>query len=88
MRVSVLNGEPATPEDLIFALGGNAAHQAIEITPAYYDAVRIRAEVVQLGPNTGDFNKSGGMYIDVPVVMGDPQTHQMAAYGSDVTLLG
>ncbi|GAB4524941.1 MAG: hypothetical protein OHK0046_40170 [Anaerolineae bacterium] len=87
VRFSVVNGQPAKPEDVIFSLNNGEAHQAVEVVPGLFNQVRLRAEVIQLGPNPGDFNKAGGMYVDVPVVAAESGQTTLRAYGVDITLI-
>lgn len=87
VRLSVVNGQPEKPEDLIFSLSDQQTHQALDILPGRFDQVRLRAEVIQLGPNPGDFNKAGGMYVDVPVSAAERNDHHLTAYGTDITLI-
>lgn len=85
VRLSVLNGEPSTPEDLIFALYNSHTQDTVRVTAGYYTQIRLKMEVFQLGPNPDDISISGGMYVDVDVVADTaPSTSTMVAYGVDV----
>jgi len=85
VRVSLVNGQPDTPEDILFTLSNDTASQSVSITPGLYDRVRVRLQAVQLGPNPGDYNPSGGMYVDVPVTA-EGNVGAPAAYGTDINL--
>jgi predicted transcriptional regulator len=84
VRVSVLNGEPQTPEDAIFSLSSGSAQQAVQIVPGAYTQVRVKIEAYQLGDNPGEIESVGGMYVDLPVVSGDAPTTDLTAYGTDI----
>lgn len=86
VRLSVVNGEPQSPEDLLFTLTDEVAYQAIEIKAGTYDQIRIRLQAIQLGPNPGDFNQSGGMYVDLPVQAQDSGHSSLVAYGTDINI--
>ncbi len=79
VRLSVLNGEPSTPQDILFSLTNNSAAQHTLISPGSYDEIRIKLQAYQLG-EMGDINEIGGMYIDVPVTAGEANSTQ-TAYG-------
>lgn len=83
-RVSVINGQPDSPEDLIFSLSDDAMHQTLEVTPEPYTHVRLRVEVFQLGANPGDIFEAGGMYVDVPVSANG--SDNLSAYGTDIRI--
>ncbi len=85
VRLSVVNGEPETPSDILFNLNADATQQQAQITPGPFDRVRIRLQAVQLGPNPGDFNPAGGMYVDLPVST-DGSNAAQTAYATDITL--
>lgn len=86
VRLSVVNGEPQTPEDALFSLTSDAAHQTLEVKPGRYNKVRIKLEAVQLGPNPSDFNSAGGMYVDIPVLASGANGTELAAYGTDISI--
>lgn len=84
MRVSVLNGEPDTPQEASFALTNAAAVQDFLMTAGPYHQARVKVEVFQLGPNPDDIAVAGGMYVDVDV---RPQAaSDRIAYGVDISL--
>lgn len=85
VRMSVVNGEPQSPDDAIFTLTGDYAKQTLQVRPDPFDQVRLKFQVFQLGDNPGEIGEAGGMYVDVPVAAsGTPS--QMVAYGTDVAL--
>jgi DNA-binding MarR family transcriptional regulator len=84
-RVSVLNGQPESPEDVMFSLTSDDASQSLNVTPDAYTHVRIRVEVFQLGDNPGDIYNAGGMYVDIPVASGHTPS-QLIGYGTDIQL--
>jgi predicted transcriptional regulator len=83
-RLSVLHGEPTTPQETIFELDGDAATQDFLVTAGHYSRARVKVEVYQLGPNPGDIAVAGGLYVDVDVA---PQGNDdLAVYGADITI--
>lgn len=84
-RVSVLNGDPQRPEDLIYVLGNEHAHEEVQVKPHPFTEFRIKVEVFQLGDDPGDISQVGGMYVDVPVVSGGGNS-DLIAYGTDIEL--
>lgn len=86
VRVSSENGEPQTPEDAVFSLSNGTAQQAIQVTPAAYNQMRLKFQVFQVGAiNPEDIDEAGGMYVDIPVVASG-RTDQMTAYGTDIRI--
>jgi DNA-binding MarR family transcriptional regulator len=86
-RLSVVNGEPSTPEDVIVQVGDEPTQHTFIVTPGAYDQARIRVETFQLGPNPDDINISGGLYVDATVAAAvDSAASQPVAYGGTVTL--
>jgi DNA-binding MarR family transcriptional regulator len=85
LRVSVINGEPQSPDDTLVKLANSATQQAFEIVPGAFKQVRVRIEVLQLDNFSGDINRAGGMYVDVDVT---PQqvANDMIAYSANVAL--
>ena len=86
-RVSIVNGQPETPEDVLFSLGDGATKQSLEITPARYTEMRIRVNVFQLGDNPGEIHTAGGMYIDVPVTSETAGQAPLTAFGTDIQIV-
>ncbi|MBZ0298471.1 MAG: hypothetical protein K8J31_01970 [Anaerolineae bacterium] len=83
-RLSMINGEPAIPQEAAFELTGEAAQQDFLITPDAYAQARVRVEVFQLGDNPDDIVVAGGLYVDVDVTAeGDPG--ERVAFGTDIT---
>lgn len=86
-RVTVINGEPARPQELAFQLEDDADHKALTVTPGRYKCLRIRVNVFQLGPNPDDITVTGGLYVDVDVLpQTDPGAPEWTAYGATITL--
>ncbi len=84
-RLSVVNGEPDTPQEAVFDLDDSAVQATFEFTPGQYNRLRLRVEVFQLGPNPDDINVAGGMYVDIDVTS-DPDNGRapLVAYGTDI----
>lgn len=86
-RVSLVNGEPARPQEVAFQLGNDEDHKALTVTPGRYKCLRIRVNVFQLGPNPDDIAIAGGLYVDIDVLpQADASAEQWAAYGANITL--
>jgi predicted transcriptional regulator len=87
IRLNVLNGDPARPQELAFQLSNESDQQTFTVTPGLYQCLRIRANVFQLGPNPDDIAVAGGLYVDLDVTAEpDDTTRQLAAYGGDIVL--
>ena len=85
VRVTVVNGHPSTPQDLVFALDSGSTWQPAQVIPDEQNPVRIKLEAYQLNGEMGDIVPAGGMYVDVPVVAA-PESVTLVAYGTDITL--
>lgn len=85
VRLSVVNGEPGTPEEISFELDSDPATHDFLVTPGLYSQVRIRLEIFQMGPNPDDIAVAGGMYVDVDVVA-DGSGGALTAYGTDIVI--
>lgn len=87
VRLSVVHGEPKTPQEQSFELMNHAAHQAFWVTPGRFTQTRIRVQVFQLGPNPDDISISGGLYVDVDVAASaDNGDTALVAYGADIAV--
>lgn len=87
VRLSLVNGEPARPQEKAYNLSSAAAYQTFEVTPGRFTQVRLRLQVYQLGPNPDDIAVAGGMYLDVPVVArAAAADSDLAAYGADILI--
>ena len=53
VRLMVVNGQPQSPDDVMFALGNTHDQQAVQITPGKFTEIRVRLEAYQLGDMTG-----------------------------------
>jgi predicted transcriptional regulator len=84
-RLSVLNGEPSTPQEAAFELDGGSSMHDFLITPGPFSQARVKVEVFQLGPNPGDIAVAGGMYVDVPI-SAEAGGGERIAYGTDITV--
>lgn len=82
VRATVVNGEPSSPEDLLFSLHNEHTYQTMQLTPGDSDVMRLKLYVYQLG-DMGDISQAGGMYVDLPVGGGDGM---LQAYGTDLSL--
>lgn len=87
VRLSLVNGEPARPQEKSYNLTGATTYQTFQVTPGRFNQLRLRLQAYQLGPNPDDIAVAGGMYVDVPVVARASATgNDQAAYGADVLI--
>lgn len=84
-RVSIVNGEPSTSQDKSVELSNAAVAESFTVTPGRYATVRVRLQVFQLDPYSGDITPAGGMYIDADVT-GGGVPGELVAYGTEVTI--
>jgi predicted transcriptional regulator len=85
LRVSVINGDPARPQEAALELHNKPAHHTFKITPGKFNRLRIRVQAFQLGPNPDDIAVAGGMYVDADVAASATGIKPVA-YGANVTL--
>jgi predicted transcriptional regulator len=83
VRLTVVNGEPSRPLEAPFTLGNRAQQQSFQVTAGHYSAARIRVEICQYRDDGAEVDFCGGLYVDLPVTMGEG-SHEPAAYGGDV----
>jgi len=85
MRVSLVNADPARPQEASLDLVNEEAYKSFTVAAGKFDRARIKVQVFQMGPNPDDIAVAGGMYVDLDVVdsaSGAPY----AAYTSDISL--
>ncbi len=88
LRLSVVNGEPATARESPFLLDSQAVRQAFEVTPGHFTRARVRVQVYQPGDDLDDTRFAGGMYVDVDVLPpGSAAEPDYTAYGTDIQLI-
>jgi hypothetical protein len=85
VRLSVVNGEPRRPHEVLFTLTNRLVQQSFEISAGLYTSVRLRVEACQLRNDGDDFDFCGGMFVDLPVNE-EGSGQAAAAYGVDVIL--
>jgi hypothetical protein len=85
VRLSVVNGEPRRPHEVMLTLTNRLAQQTFEISAGLYTSVRLRVEACQLRNDGDDFDFCGGMFVDLPVSDEGSGT-AATAYGVDVIL--
>ncbi len=86
LRLSVINGDPFTPEERIVQLGNQPVQQTYQVTPEATTQCRIRVQVFQLGPNPDDIRVCGGLYLDAGVTGAANGSPVLTAYGADITV--
>lgn len=87
LRVSVIHGQPAKPQDALLKLSNSPLKHEFQVVPDAYQQIRIRVQVIQLGPNPDDVNMAGGLYVDTWVTpLPDQGPSTLIAYGSDLTI--
>ena len=84
VNVSVVNGQPETPEPALFSLTNENTQQAVQITPGQFKEIRVKLEASQMGA-TGGISEVGGMYVDVPVAA-EGGSNELIAFGADVKI--
>ncbi len=88
VRFSLINGDPARPQEASLELDDGAASCAFQVTPGLFKCLRIRVQVFQLGPNPDDISVAGGMYVDLDVLpAADGASSGLSAYGADIVLI-
>ncbi len=85
LRVAVINGELARPQEAAFELDNQSAHHTFKVTPGSFNRMRIKVQAFQLGPNPDDIAVAGGMYVDADVAA-SAAVPTPVAYGANVTL--
>ena len=85
VRVSLVNAEPARPQEATLDVQNEAVYKSFTITAGSLDKARIKVQAFQLGPNPDDITVAGGMYVDLDVAdaaAGAP----LAAYAVDISI--
>src|SRR5262249_53322162 len=85
LRGSVINGEPARPQEAAIELGNQTEHRTFKVTPGRFTKMRIRVQAFQLGPNPDDIAVAGGMYVDADVAASGA-SNDAAAFGANVAI--
>ncbi len=86
LRMSLINGEPASGLETTLVLSNRYASQTFEITAGMYTRVRLRIELYQEQPDE-QFAPAGGVYVDIPVTANpDNVNPALMAYGADFYL--
>jgi DNA-binding MarR family transcriptional regulator len=86
LQVSTLNAEPNS-QQMSLPVKQGTAYGTFEITPGEFTEVRVRLQVLQPDQFSGDLHNAGGMYVDVDVIQDDEASGQLAAFGTDITIL-
>ncbi|MBA3874359.1 MAG: MarR family transcriptional regulator [Anaerolineae bacterium] len=84
IRVSLVNAEPARPQESTINVQNKAVYKSFTVTAGTLDKARIKIQAFQLGPNPDDIAVAGGMYVDLDVTSaaGAPQV----AFTVDVSI--
>lgn len=85
MRVSLVNADPARPQEASLELVNEEAYKSFTIAAGAFDRARIKVQVFQLGPNPDDIAVAGGMYVDLDVT-DSAASAPYAAYAADISL--
>jgi|GEM_PF-283804 len=82
--VSMVHGEPATPEWAELAVENRPVQHALTVKAGSFSMARLRVQVCQSDVQ-GEIDESacGGLYVDVPV---EAHTGEIRAFGTDVLL--
>lgn len=86
VRLSMVNGTPQKQEETLPVMS-SSTHTAFKITAEQFTQARLRIEALQADEYSGDLHIAGGMYVDVDVSKDDNSPAQLAAFGTDVTVL-
>ncbi|MEP6986405.1 MAG: hypothetical protein ABI970_12450, partial [Chloroflexota bacterium] len=75
IRVSLVNAEPARPQESTINVQNKAVYKSFTVTAGTLNKARIKIQAFQLGPNPDDIAVAGGMYVDLDVTsaVGAPQ---------------
>lgn len=84
LRVSLVNGEPESPEENLIKLGADANYTTLTLTPGAYEQVRLRVEVLHIDNLAADIRPIGGLYVDAEI-SGSQFDETLVAYSADVT---
>ncbi len=86
LRMSLINGEPASGLESTLVLSNRYASQTFEVTAGMYTRIRLRVELYQEQPDE-QFAPVGGVYVDIPVTANpDNIDPSLTAYGTDFYL--
>jgi hypothetical protein len=87
VRLSVVNAEPARPQEAALELSNDAAYSKFKITAGNTTQSRLRVQAFQLGPNPDDIAVAGGFHVDIDVLAGsDSADPTLVAYAADITI--
>lgn len=87
LQIGTLNAEPASQQQALTLNGMHAAYTSFQITPGEFTRMRLRIQAFQADPYSGDLSPVGGMYLDVDITTDENENTQLAAFGTDVTVL-
>lgn len=86
LRVSVINGDPASGYERTLVLENRYVSHTLEVTAGMFTRLRVRAELYQELPDE-QYAPIGGLYVDVPVTAElENADATLTAYGSDFLL--
>jgi DNA-binding MarR family transcriptional regulator len=86
LQIGAVNAEPAQAR-VTLPVGQGAAYTNFEVIAGEFTEIRLRLEVLQADPYSGDVHQVGGIYVDVDVTMNAQEGGQLSAFGADVTLM-
>lgn len=86
VRLDALYATLSADGDHMLRLGHESHVIDLELTPDWYDQIRVRLEVYQLSDDGEDVFECGGMYVDVDVV-NEGEPGEMIAYGTDLAFV-
>ncbi|MBC8097873.1 MAG: winged helix-turn-helix transcriptional regulator [Armatimonadetes bacterium] len=85
VRVSVLHGEPAKPQDAALSLSNYPVRHTFSITPGAFQQMRVRVQVFQTDVYSDDLMVAGGLYVDADITT-NATPNTPIAYGSDIDI--
>lgn len=85
IRVSLVNAEPARPQEATINVQNKAVYKSFTVTAGTLDKARVKVQAFQLGPNPDDITVAGGMYVDLDVT-GEAVNAPLAAFAADISI--
>lgn len=85
LRVSLVNAEPARPQEAVLEVENEAVSKRFTVTAGKTSPARVKVQVFQLGPNPDDIAVAGGLYVDLDVTA-DAANAPLAAYTTEISI--
>lgn len=85
LRVSLLNAEPTSVQQLTLPQTGKPITRTLQMTPGRFRKMRIRLQAFQSDPFSDDVIEVGGMYVDLDITT-DTVNSTMQAFVTELEL--